>query len=1112
MLKLFFRSIYKSLGRYIAILAIVALGLGFFTGLRLTKTAMLYTLDEYADELRLFDFHFVSTLGLTEEDVEAARELPGVEYAEGSKAEDVLVNVGKSSDIVYHCMSVPADVDRVRLKAGRMPEKPNECLADGFTSSSERIGSEITISDNNESKTLEHFSEKKFTVVGIALSPLYINYERGGSSIGSGSVSQFFYVPEDAFSTDYYTDIYVTLSDADGQVYSEKYDKEIEAVQDTMDSFIDERVGLRYDSLYSEAKEELDDAKKTLDEKERELEDARRELADARKQLEDGQKKYDDGVSELEKKRAETYDELENARVKLTDAESGLSDAQKELDGKKKEHEEAEALVNENGKALEDAWAEYNNASEELRLKTEQGTAMLVSAQESVMKSAEALEKAKARLEKSPEDTQAVIEAEQCQKAYDNAAEMFEMIKSQAEAAMPQLLAAQKALDDAKAELEANQAEYNAALARINEGKEQVEAGQKKIDDGKAELVSGWTEYYSGKAEADEALENAQRELEDAQREIAENRGKLKDAEEEFADGEKKFADGKKEYEDAENKLDDFKKGEGYALTRDTNIGYVCFESDSDIVEGVSRVFPLFFFMVAALVCITSMTRMIDEQRTQIGVLKALGYGEGAVFALYLCYSGSASIIGCAVGSLAGSFFLPQMIWKAYNIMYGFADLLWAFDFPLVAVSSLAFIFSALAATWFACNSELSRQAAQLLRPKAPKAGRRILLERIPFIWKRLPFLHKVTFRNIMRYRRRMVMMAVGIGGCTALLLTGYGIRDSISGVIDYQYEEITEYDISISFVSGMDDIEQQEFMERHPYTAGSCLFIRNSGADCTADGITKNISAVAPKGDSIDGFVDLHDIYGNHISYPADGECVINDGLADVLGAKAGDSITLRSADGVQADFRVSGIFRNYIYNFVYLSNGGYETVFGKGDPKTAYLCVPDGEDLHRISADLSSDDTTANVDVNADQRERIAKMLTSMDYIVLVVIVCAGALAFIVLYNLTNISIIERLREIATLKVLGFYDRETGSYVFRENIILTLLGILVGFPMGIALHSYVMLQIRVDLIKFDIRILPASYLYATAFTIVFALIVNLVLRPHIRNIHMAEALKSTE
>jgi len=1143
--KMTLREIGKSLGRYLAILAIVALGVGFFCGLRLTKTAMLRTLDQYVNELSLYDDRLVSTLGLTQDDVAAAAAQPGVQAAEGSVSVDVLGSTDGRENLVFKCITLPQKINTLRVDAGRLPARADECAADAWSFSEADIGKTLTISPGNDADTRDQFRQKSFTIVGIVHTPIYINYERGGASIGSGSVAAFFYVEPAALDTDYYTDIYLTLSGAKGEVYSEAYDDAVEARQDGLESFLNGRVAQRHDSLLADAQAKLDDAKKTLDEKRQELADAKQELADGQKKLADGRQEYRDGAAELAENRQTAAKELADAKQKLIDAEAALAENRQTLADKKQELADAEKTLSDSAIQLQNGWEEYDAGTAELAQKRQEaeeklaaGAQQIKSAESSLATGQRQLDQKKAALDAAmaqlpedtsalPEDKQQQIEAQRAQlqagyaqleqaqaRLNESSAELSAagaQYNEQKAAAEAELAAAQQKLDDAKAELDKNQQAYEDAAQKLADGKTQLADGEAKLSAAAQALQDGWTEYSQSAADTDRKLSAAAQKLTDAKTELDGSEAKLAAAQKQLLDGEAQLSKGEREYAAAEDKLSQIENGEGYVLTRSSNVGYVCFQSDSDIVRGVSRVFPLFFFLVAALVCITTMTRMVDEQRTQIGVLKALGYGKGAIFSQYLFYAGSASVLGCAAGALLGSYFLPKMIWQAYNIMYGFADILWAFDWPLVLVSSLAFLACALLATWYACNQELSRPAAELMRPKSPKAGRRVFLERIPFIWRRIPFLHKVSIRNILRYKKRMVMMAIGIGGCTALLLTGYGIRDSIANVVNYQYEEITKYDMAVNFREPMDEQARAGFLEKHADVLGGCLFESQLSLDCSAGGVTKTVYAVAAEGNSTAGFVDLHDGSGA-VAYPDDGQCVLNSGLAEALNVGAGDTVTLRDSNNGTVSLTVSGVFDNYVYNYVYMTTDTFNAAFGGGQVKLALVCAKQGADLHGVSAALAADADVSNVQVNVDLRSRIGNMLSSLNYIVLVVIVCAGALAFIVLYNLTNINITERLREIATIKVLGFYEPETNSYVFRENIVLTVLGILVGYPMGIWLHRYVMEQIKIDMVAFDVRIAPLSYLYAAAFTIVFSLIVNFVMRFRIRAIDMAEALKSAE
>ena len=547
-------------------------------------------------------------------------------------------------------------------------------------------------------------------------------------------------------------------------------------------------------------------------------------------------------------------------------------------------------------------------------------------------------------------------------------------------------------------------------------------------------------------------------------------------------------------------------------LDRTANIGCATLDNDMGIVRGVSRVFPLFFFLVAALVCVTTMTRMVDEQRTQNGVLKALGYRSGAIIGQYLFYAGSASLLGCIAGFLLGSRLLPMALWRVYQIMYAIdRPVAFVLDWELFAGCTALFLLCALGATYLVCRRDLNESAAELIRPKAPPAGKRIFLERAKFIWKRVKFLHKVSIRNILRYKKRMVMMILGVGGCTALLLTGFGIRDSIQHILDYQYDEIELYDCSVSFKNALNEAEMEAFRSAHADVVSEAAFLHVSAMDLTEGGKTLSVNAVVFEEDP-EGFIDLH--RGKEpIPWPKPGETVIDYRLAMDCGIKTGDAITLRDPDFREVTLIVSGIFDNYIYDYAFIHADTFREQWGAApEIKTAFLKLGEEADRHAAAASIVSDRNAAAVNVLDDMRERVGSMLASMNYIVLIVLVCAGALAFIVLYNLTNISINERRREIATLKVLGFYPKESAAYVFRENMILTGISALAGLPMGYALLWYVMRQIKISSFYFGCRAAPLSYVTAVALTFVFAAAVAFLLYFKLEKIDMADSLKAIE
>lgn len=1133
MLKLTMRQIRSSLTRFLAIAAIVALGVGFFCGLRLTKTAMVHTLDDYAEAHRMYDFRLVSTVGFDETDADVLAADARIASCEGEKSADALASVADGAAKPCRFLSLPVQINFPGLKCGRLPQTAEECLADGLLYSEKDLGKTVVLTEENDEDTLDSFNRREFTIVGIAKSVLYINYERGGTSIGSGTLSSFVYILPEAFALDYETSLYLRLADRQGEVYSDEYTACIDAAEPWVTQLAERAAYGRSDRLYEEAEQTLSDARETLDEKQQELADAKQELADAKQELKDAHQTYADGVVSLADAKQEAEQELADAYQKLVDGQRTIEENEQKLADGEQELADGEKKLADAKQTYEENTAKFEKEKKQAENEMSFAFAKLQKARETLAEQQQQLDAQKAALDKQEAQIDAAVSAGAM------SPEAAEAAKAQIAAARGQLAAAQAQLDEGKNALADNENQLDLAADAANEAfaenqkkldeakktleekqqeledaKQELEDGRQELEDAKQELKDGWADYYTGKAEAEQKISDAEQELADAKQEITDGDQKLADAEQELADGEQKLADAEQDYRDGEDELAKLENPDVFILNRSSNVGYACFESDSDIVRGVSKVFPLFFFAVAALVCITTMTRMVDEQRTQAGVLKALGYSNSAILSQYFLYAGTASLLGCVLGIAAGSYFLPKMIWHAYNIMYGFTGILYAFDWPLALVSSGAYLLCALGTTWYVVHAELQKPAAELIRPKAPKAGKRILLERLPLIWDRLPFLHKVSIRNILRFKKRMVMMMIGIGGCTALLITGFGIQDSISSVVDYQYDEITRYDAAVTFQHALSGSEREDFLAVcEESSAGGCLFVAEKSLDASKGSTVKTTNVVCPESGGVEGFIDLHTQEKTPIPYPQDGGCIISRGLAQALRLSAGDTITLQTGDMRRTELTVEAVFENYVYNYVYLTQTTWQDVFGEAPGyEAAWVNYQTDEDAQAASAALAGAKNAAAVTLSRDFRSRVATMMQSLQYIVLVVVLGAAALAFIVLYNLTNINITEREREIATIKVLGFYDGETNRYVFRENIILTVLGALLGLPMGTLLHAYVMGQIKIDLMCFDVRVAPLSYLISAALTLVFGLLVNLALRRKIRAIDMSQALKSIE
>ena len=1232
------REIKGSFGRWISILAIVALGVGFFSGLQMCKDDFVATAEKYVLDQNLFNFQLISTLGLEDEDVEKISEVDGVKLAEGSVSTDALVLVegDDSGDKVVKFHTISDNINKLSLVYGSMPEEKNQCVVDARYFTEDALGTNIQISNSNEEDTVDMFSCEEYEIVGIANSPTYMNQERGSTSLGSGSVSFFAYIPAEGFDCDVYTEIYVDFED-DYTIFSDEYDKNSSIMEDRLTDALELCGERRYDSIVSEAQEKVDEAQAELEDAQKKLADAQAELEDGRTELNDAQKELDDGLKKLDDAQKELNDgknELDKAQTQLNDARQTLDESQSEVDeGRQeiydgqKELNEAQAEVDKNKADLDTAreqlvegQAQVDAGREELaaakaeleagqaelsegKAQLEEARAQLETAKAEVEAGEAALQEGKTQLAAARTEYEAGVasyetEKESAMQQLDGALamgymtqEQYDAAKAQAEAEFEaawnqleaarleieageaqlaeneaQLTAAKAELEAAQQQLEENQAIIDASQAELDAGRAELEAAEAQLDASQEEINKGLAELESGEAQladAQTAIDSAQEELnqglkdleegqkkiddgrrelsenqqkindgyieiEEGQQEIDENRQKLIDGQKEIDEGweeledgqaeidenQKKLDDAKEELADAQKEIDDIKKPDNYVLGRNTNIGYTCFENDSQIIVGIAKIFPVFFFLVAALVCMTTMTRMIDDQRTQIGVLKALGYDRRQILKKYTFYSGSASVLGTVIGYFSCIHVFPYVVWDAYGMMYGFADIIFLIDWPLFILSMAAALLCSVGTTIYCCSSEMKEVPAQLIRPKTPKAGKRIFLEYVPFIWNKLGFLIKVSIRNTFRYKKRFFMMVLGISGCTALLITGLGVRDSIGGIVYAQYDEIYHVDYTVSFEEELTTERQEVFLTDSEAIISGSLFVYSSSVDITTSDATKSVNLiVCDEDDNIGRFIVLHNDEGS-IAYPGTGQCVINSNLADILNLQVGDTINAFDSDMNEIDVTISAICDNYVNNYIYINESTYEEQVGPVKQNTAFVLAAEGaeETPGDLLTTLVDMDNVSSVSATQEFIDRINTMLEGLNIIVGLIVVCAGALAFIVLYNLTNINITERIREIATIKVLGFQRNETASYVFRENILLTAIAALAGMPLGKALLVFVMSNVKIDAVSFAVQVKPLSYVLGVVITFIFAFMVNLVMQRKIEKISMTESLKSIE
>ncbi|MCR4689408.1 MAG: FtsX-like permease family protein [Saccharofermentans sp.] len=1139
------RTIKMSLSRFIAILAIIALGVGFFAGLKMTTPSFYKTGRIFLSQTNMFDFRLISTIGFDDEDIEKLRQLEGVKACEGAVFQDAMVTMddGKSVQTVRF-MSLTDNVNTLKLIAGAMPKEPGEIVVDEYVFDDPGIiGRTITISEENDQSVRSSLPAGEYKIVGTVRSPLYLNFQRGSTDIGSGQISYYVYAALSDFDYEYYSEAYISF-EHDLEAFSDEYDDWAGAKQEILEDELDAIIGARFDGILQDAyselydgidefEEERSDASAELDDARQELEDAHEELLDGANEIEDGRKELEDAEEQLRDARAQLKDaksELTSAKVILDATAAQLESAQNELDANKVKLDEASGQIAQGRAQIEQGRDEIASNRSDLNTAIAQIQGAITSLDQGITQTQLAISGIEAQLQQDPQNAelsatlstlQTQLATLQQQKAdYQTKLTTAQQGLAAIDIAEDELDASEAQLNTAQTEYEAGLAEYNNYSAQLAQGRAEYEAGLAQYNDGLAEYNAGMQAYESGLAEYNEGKAD----LEEAEQTLAEGW-------EEYRDGLREYTEGCNEFSNevsaafrqnlvyAYQVLEDVERPETFVLGRDTNVGYVCFDNDATIVDGVAAVFPVFFFAIAALVCSTTMSRMVADERGQIGTMRALGYSETAITMKYVIYSGSAAVIGCVLGYIGGTKLFPWVIWEVYAMMYGFSDICFQNSAGMFILCFAISILCTAGVTIYTCITELRGMPADLIRPKAPAPGKRILLERIAFIWRKLKFLYKVSARNVFRFKKRMWMMIIGIAGCTSLLITAFGLYDSICNVVDDQYENILKYDLGAVFTSSYDeedirgamDEAEEHFASDITYALIQAETVTNNGG-----GYVRDVDVFVSDDPEIDEIFGLtNNITGELMSWPEDGTVAINHILAQKNDIKPGDKITVFYGDDeVPVELTVGYIFTNYTYHYIMMTPETFKEAFGERFAPDQALAIVDEENLdpYDLSAYLASNYDLKTRFVTLDSRESFAGTMQRMNYVIVLVVACAACLAFIVLFNLNNINITERIREIATLKVMGFYRGEVGSYVMRENMVLVLLGYLAGIPLGIFLHQFVMKQIEMDMVTYNVRIATPSYFIALGFVLLFSVIVDLVMRRKTDAIDMAESLKSIE
>ena len=995
------RKIKHSFGRFITLILIIAIGSAFFAGVRETSSDMIKTMDEYYDATNLMDFRIISTMGLTNDDLEALKNLENTQIIEENYTYETVID-GDATKIY----GLTENINNVTLVSGSLPTSDNECLV---LAGSYNIGDTITIEDSNYQ---DYLKNNTFKVVGTVNSSMYIYNNLGMSTVSDGKLDNVIYINKDNFNMDYYTEIYLIAKNSQEETsYRDEYDEVIANLNTELEKLAPIQETKRYEQIKTEAMEEIYDAREEINnlkaENEAKFNDALAELNSAQNQINAGYNEINNGFAELEAQKNSVLNELNNEEATLN---SSL------------------ATINNN---LANLGITTNSIAESIT-------------------------------------------------------ELNNQITS-----ITNLLAS---LDDTNPEY----VTYQAMLTNLNT----LVSSLNSIQNGYTEINNARTQFDSTYNDTINTLNANKNNLDKEQETLNEG---FKEYNANYAEFQDEIAKGMQEIADAEAEIANLEKPEWYLFNREDNSGYTTFLESATKIDSIAAVFPLFFIAVAFLMCLNTMTRMIEEERTEIGIFTSLGISNFQIIFSYIFYVLIATIIGLLIGLSIGYTVVPHVLYNVYTQAYVIPGLKTYVNIPIcISIIEVCVITMSLV-TFIAVTAKFKNSPANLLRPASPKSGRKVLLEKINFLWKRISFSWKVTIRNLFRYKKRIIMTLIGISGCTALLLTGFGIKDSISEIVEIQYGEIEKYDALAVLDNPVteESSEINEFLNQN--SISNPLYAHMETLTFAANNKNIDVYSLAFATNSIDKYFNLKDLDGNNLELNDEG-AIITEKMAKILNVNIGDTITLRDNNNEIYVIKISGISKNYINNYVYMNTNYYNLVFGDIFYNTIIANIGNKGNT------LMSSDYFSNIQYTEDNMSMLQDIFDSMNNIVFLIIGFSSVLAITVLYNLTTINISERVREIATLKVLGFNDKEISMYVYRETIILTIFGIIIGLLLGIGLNAFVLTVAETDEIIFAKEIHYLSYILAIIIMIIFTIVVQIITNFILKKINMIDSLKSVE
>lgn len=1058
------KEIFVNRKRFISIMLMALLGVGFFAGLVASGPDMRDSLDKFLDDTNTYDINIVSTLGLTNEDVDEIKKIKNTENVHGIYSKDISFKTD-DKEFIFKAIEYSEKINTPILLDGKLPENNNECVVeqDFLIDSGFKIGDNIKIDEDDELKA------NSFKIVGSVKSPIYVSMERGTTSLGDGTIDYYLYLNKDVFDMDYYPNIYLNVNSAKiEKITTNKYNELVENVYKDIENIKEERETQRYNNIKEEASEKLQES---IDEYEKGKKEGEEELKKAKDKIEDSEKEIKNAENELVTGKTKAKKEISNAKTEISSSENKLKKSEKEYEEGLEKYSKGVKEYNSNKSKLESSLDVLNDNLKKLK-----------------------------DLKEEIEKQIALIEDEIKNGNLENEDKLV-LLKNQ----LSDLNSNIKKIESNKNKINN---ELSSAEKELNKTKKALDSAKKEIDNGYKELEKGKKELSSRESSLNNQFAKAEKEIEDGKKEIEDAKETLEKEEKKFNE---EIKDAEKEIEDAKEDIEGIKEGKWYIFDREDDTGFSSFIDSINSMNNIATLFPIIFYLVAILISSTSMSRMVEEERGDIGTLKALGYSNLRIINKYIAYSLLSTVLGGIIGMFIGFILIPTVVWENYSIIYYLPEFYPKLRFSYGILGTVIAVICITGSTVHSAYKELRDEPSSLMRPKAPKMGKKVILEKIPFIWKRLNFSSKTTVRNVFRYKKRALMTIIGISGCTALILAGFGLRDSIKDIAEYQYGRVFEYDLVVSL--NKEDEELVNLVKNSDIVESVSLTDSLSGS-ISAEGIKRDTSIIVVENtEDFKNIANLRDIDSGNIIDLSNEGVLISDKLASLLEIEKGENITLTDSDNNEFEYKVLGIVENYIGHYVYINKDLYESKENDFNINTLFIKYKEGNnDNEAFEEMLLDDNSVTSITVVENSLEHVRDLLKSLDLVVMILIVSSALLAFVVLYNLANVNISERVREIATLKVLGFYDKEVDNYINRESIILTCIGILIGLIAGVFLTGFVISTCETENMRFARNILVHSYIYSILITSVFSIIVNFATHFVLKKINMVESLKSIE